>query len=286
MVRYRQERSAPRVILQALETTGSYLIYAILLLSINFLSSVSAANVENDYKDAATLFEKRDMASCHRAIEILEKNLEIKADHLDTQALISYAYAHEAFVLAQLGEKATEYQNSAEAFSKSVLSQQPQNNYARKTGLLLQLIAGNHIDVKKTLEKDISDKETDADLWYILATVSEGEKVSASLQKALALNPDHIWIYNDMAFRAIKLGDLATAQKWAAALEKRNASIADLDLLKAAIAAQKKDKKTAELHWADFSKKVPEFSLVAKIAGTPAKKKPSAQNQTKPNISF
>lgn len=274
------------MIRQALETAGSYLIYAVLLLSINFLSAASAANVESDYKDAATIFEKRDIASCHRAIEMLEKNLEIKADHLDTQALISFAYAHEAFVLTQLGEKATEYQNSADAFAKSVLSQQPQNIYARKTNLLLQLIAGNHIDVKKTLEKDISDKETDADIWYILATVSEGDKISLSLQKALALNPDHVWIYSDMAFRAIKLGDLATAQKWTTALEKRLTNIADLDLLKAAIAAQKKDMKTAEQHWADFSKKAPEFFLVSRISGTAAKKKPSAHKQTKANISF
>lgn len=286
MARHRLRPAAPPVVRRALETTGSYLIYALILLSINFLSSVYAVNVDSDYKDAATLFEKRDIASCHRAIQLLEKNLETKADHLETQALISFAYAHEAFVLTQLGEKATEYQNSADAFSKSVLSQQPQNSYARKTSLILQLIAGNHIDVKKTLEKDISDKETDADIWYILATVSEGDKVTASLQKALSLNPDHVWIYNDMAFRAIKLGDLATAQKWANALEKRSANIADLDLLKAAIAALKKDKKTAELHWADFSKKAPDFFLVSKLSGTAGKKKPSTHKQSKTNISF
>lgn len=286
MARYRVPRYSPQVVRQALETTGSYLIYAVLLLSINFVSSAFAANIESDYKDAATIFEKRDMVSCHRAIQLLEKNLEVKADHLDTQALISFAYAHEAFVLTQLGEKATEYQNSADAFSKSVLSQQPQNIFARKASLILQLIAGNHIDVKKTIEKDISDKETDPDIWYILATVSEGDKITSSLQKALSLNPDHVWIYNDMAFRAIKLGDLATAQKWASALEKRSANIADLDLLKAAIAAQKKDKKTAELHWADFSKKAPDFFLVSKLAGTHAKKKPLSQKQAKSNISF
>lgn len=271
---------------QVLETTGSYLIYALILLSINFISSVSALNVDSDYKDAVTVFEKRDIASCLKAIHMLEKNLEQKADHLESQALISFAYAHEAFLLTQLGEKATEYQNSADVFSKSVLSQQPQNAYARKTSLLLQLIAGNHIDVKKTLEKEITDKETDPDLWYIQAVVSEGDKIPAGLQKVLTLNADYIWIYSDMAFRAIKLGDLSAAQKWVNALEKRNSNLADLDLLKAVIAAQKKEKKLAEEHWDAFRKKVPEFFLVAKLLGHPIKKKTLPQKQAKPNVSF
>lgn len=247
----------------------SYAIFALSLLNLASLAAAPAAtvNVDNDYRDAAALFQRRDIVSCLRTINLLEKNLEKKPDHLDSQALISFAYAHEAFILSQLGESGTEYMNSADAFSKAVLTQQPKNPFARKAAMMLQLIAGNALEVRKTLEKEMTDKETDADLWYISAIVGEGDKTLKSLTTALNLNADHIWIYNDMAFRALKMNDLTTAEKWVRALEARRPGLADADLLKAAIAAQKRDKKAAQGFWVDFTRKAPEFSLVAKFGG-------------------
>lgn len=277
--------SSPQVITEVLEAAGSYTLYALVLLSINFLSAASAATPDSDFKDAAQLFEKRDIASCHSAIVMLEKVLEQKADHVDSQAMIAFAYAHEAFVLTQLGEKATEYQNSAEAFSKAVLSQQPQNSFARKASLLLQLMAGNHIDVRKTLEKDVTDKETDADLWYMLAVVSEGEAVNRALSKLFTLNANYVWAYSDMAFRAIKLNDLMVAEKWTNVLDRARPGVPETDLLRATIAAQKKDKKMAESYWSAFAKKAPDFPLVHKLTGK-AVKKPSTQRQGRTGISF
>lgn len=259
---------------RALDLAGQYVVYALLVLGANSLLPLSAANPDGDYKDAVALFEKRDTVSRIRAITILEKNLEQKADHLDSQALISYAYAHEAYIMSQIGEKATDYQNSAEAFSKAVLAQQPQNLYARKTSLFLQLTAGNHIDARKILERDVTDKEPDADLWYMLAVVSDGDKANKSLAKALTLNPDHVWIYSDMAFRAVKMGDLVVAEKWVAALEARRAGVPEADLLRAVIAASKKDTKAAKSHWANFARKAPDSSVVFKLGTTGKKKSP------------
>lgn len=259
---------------RVLDLAGQYIVYTLLLLGINSLFPLFAVNPDSDYKDAVTLFEKRDIVSRSRAIAILEKNLEQKADHLDSQALISYAYVHEAYVMGQIGEKATEYQNSGEAFAKAVLAQQPQNLYARKTALLLQLIAGNHVDARKILERDVTDKEIDADLWYMLAVVSEGDKANKALARALTLNPDHVWIYSDMAFRAVKMGDLAVAEKWVKALEARRAGVPEIDLLRAVIAAHRTDKKRAKEHWADFARKVPDSAIVSKL-GAPGKKKSS-----------
>jgi len=266
------------MIRQTLEDAGSYALYVVILLAINFFGAASAATVESDFKDAQSIFARRDLASGERALHMLEKILDQKADHLETQALISYIYAHEAFILTQLGEKATEFQNSADAFAKAVLTQQPQNANAKKASWLLMLIAGNHIDVKKILEKEITDKEVDADLWYMFATVNEGEKMQASLAKALSLNPEHIWIYSDLAFRAIKLGDLATAERWLSVLEARRSGSADGDLIRAALAAQKQDKKSAEAAWKSFSAKVPEFPLVKKISGK-AVRKPASKRK-------
>ena len=259
---------------RALDLAGQYLVYALLVLGANSLIPLFAANPDADYKDALALFEKRDIVSRIRAITVLEKNLEQKADHLNSQALISYAYAHEAYVMAQIGEKATDYQNSAEAFSKAVLAQQPQNLYARKTSLFLQLAAGNHIDARKILERDVTENETDADLWYMLAVVSEGEKTNKALAKALTLNADHVWIYSDMAFRAVKMGDLVVAEKWVAALDSRRAGAPEVDLLRAVIAANKKDAKAAKTHWANFARKAPDSAVVSKL-GASGKKKSS-----------
>jgi hypothetical protein len=245
--------------------------YAVFLVVINFSGSLFAANVDNDYRDALSVFQKRDLVSCHRAIVLLVKILEQKADHLDSQALISYAYAHEAFLLSQLGESATEYQNSADAFSKAVLAQQPQNIFARKTKLLLQLMNGNHLDVRKTLEKEVTDKETDADLVYMLAVVGDASTAGKTLSNALALNADYVWIYSDMAFRAIKMSDLAVAEKWARALEVRRPGLAEVDLIRAVIAAQKKDKQSVQSLWSDFSRKAPDFALVARFSGSKKK---------------
>ena len=208
---------------QVFDLAGQFVVYTLLVLTVNSLQPVFAANLDADYKDAVTIFEKRDVVSCGRAITALEKILSQKADHLDAQALISYAYAHEAFVMTQLGEKATEYQNSADAFAKAVLAQQPQNIYARKTMLFLQLVAGNENDARKILERDVTESQSDADMWYLLAIVSDGENSGRALSKALSLNPDHVWIYADMAFRAVKAGDLVIAEKWAKALELRRA---------------------------------------------------------------
>ncbi len=257
---------------RVLDLAGQYVVYTLLLVGINSLQPLFAANPDSDYKDAVTLFEKRDIVSRGRAIAILEKNLEQKADHLDSQALISYAYVHEAYVMTQIGEKATEYQNSAEAFAKAVLAQQPQNLYARKTTLFLQLAAGNYVDARKALERDVTEKETDADLWFMLAVVSEGDKGNKALAKALTLNPDHVWIYSDMAFRAVKMGDLAVAEKWVKALEGRRAGVPEADLLRAVIAAHRKDKKRAKEHWSDFARKVPDSAIVSKLGHTSKRK--------------
>ncbi len=244
-----------------------YAIYALLLVLLNALSSASAANVDNDYRDALSLFQRRDIASCLRTITLLERNLEQKADHADSQALIAYAYAHQAFILSQIGESGADYLNSADAFSKAVLAQQPQNPFARKAKLLLQLIGGNFADVRKTFEKELTDKETDADLWYMSAVAGDADKAAKSLGTALRLNADLVWIYTDMAFRALKMNDLSTAEKWLRALEARKPGIADIDLLKATIAAQRQDKKTVQASWSDFSRKAPDFALVARFAG-------------------
>lgn len=263
---------------QILEDTGSYILYTLILVLVNFSSAASAATVDSDFKDAQTVFDRRDLASGRKAIVMLEKILDQQASHLETQALVAYAYAHEAFILTQLGEKGTEFQNSAEAFTKTVLAQQPQNSNARKASWLLMLIAGNYTEVKNILEKTISDKETDADLWYMLASVSEGEKMQAALTKALTLNPDFIWVYSDLAFRSIKLGDVANAERWLTVLEAQRPGLAESDLLRAILAAQKKDKKTAEIAWKAFSIKIPEFYLVKKFSTKPTKKS-SARKQ-------
>lgn len=237
------------------------------LLSAASIAAAPAINVDNDYRDALSLFQRRDVVSCQRTITLLEKILERKADHTDSQALIAYAYAHQAFVLSQLGESGADYLNSADAFSKAVLAQQPQNAFARKAKLLLQLIGGGTADVRKTLEKEVTDKETDADLWYMLAVSGDADKAIKPLSTALSLNADLIWIYSDMAFRALKMGDLATAEKWQRALEARKPGVADADLIKAVLSAQKQDKKSAQSAWNEFARKAPDFPLVARFSG-------------------
>ena len=68
---------------------GSFILYALLIIGVNALSAAPAGNVDNDYKDALGLYEKRDIVSRQKAIQILERNLEINAEHIDTQALIA-----------------------------------------------------------------------------------------------------------------------------------------------------------------------------------------------------
>ena len=257
-----------------LESIGQFAASALLLLAVNSIHVIFAANLDTDYRDAVALFEKRDVVSRGNAMSLLEKNLQQKADHLESQALISYIYAHEAYVLAQIGEPASEYQNSATAFSKAVLAQQPQNLFARKTNLVLLMMAGNMIDARKTLEATVTDNETDADMWYLLALVSEGEKANKAIAKALTLNPDHVWIHSDMAFRALKMGEIAVAEKWAKALEAQRPGVPESDLLNAAIAAAKKDKKRAKESWGKFIRKAPDSSLANKIAASAKKNSP------------
>ena len=256
---------------QLLETAGRFIIYSLLLLFVNFLSAAHAADIDGEYRDAALVFEKRDMASTARAVAMLEKVLEQKPDHIDAQALVAFAYAHEAFVLTQMGEKATDYQNSADAFAKAVQAQQPENSSARKATLYLQLMSSNAGDARKTLEKVVTEKETDADLWYMLAIAGDADKSKNYLGRALAINSEHVWIYTDMAFRALKLGDTAIAEKWITALEAKRPSIPEIPLLHAVVAAQKKDKKRAQEQWAEFARRMPDSPLVLRL--NPAKKK-------------
>jgi len=253
------------------ESAGRYLLYATVLVAINFFSAVAAITPDADYKDAETMFQKRDLSSCLRSIQMLEKILEQKADHIDTQALLAYAYAHESFILAQIGQQGSEYANSAEAFAKAVLTQQPKNQYAAKAAILLALLNNKQDDVRKLLEKEVTDKEADPDLWYLLAVVSDGDKISKNLSKALSLRKDHVWIYSDMAFRAIKMSDLQVADKWIKALEAVRPGLGDTDLLQAVVAFQRKDTKNAQLFWDSFLRKTPEFSLTTTVP-KPAKK--------------
>lgn len=256
---------------QLLEVFGRFVIYSILLLVVNFLSAAHASNIDNDFKDAALAFAKRDMVSTQKAIAMLEKVLEQKPDHLDSQALIAYAYAHEAFVLSQMGETASDYQNSADAFAKAVLAQQPQNTQAKKATVFLLMMSGKSADARKLIEKDLTDKETDADAWYMYALTGDADKTVNHLNRALSLNPDHVWIYTDMAFRALKMGDAAVAEKWIKALEAKRPAVSEVPLLYAILAAQKNDKKRAQEQWAEFVRRSPDSPLVAKFS--PTKKK-------------
>lgn len=256
---------------RSFESAGRYVLYAAILSAINFFSTLAAASPDADYKDAETMFQRRDLSSCLRSIQMLEKILEQKADHLDTQGLLSYAYAHESFILSQIGQQGSEYQKSAEAFATAVLTRQPKNQYAQKAAILLALLNNKQDDVRKLLEKEVTDKEIDPDLWYLLAVVSDGDKISKNLSKALALRKDHIWIYSDMAFRAIKMSDLQVADKWIKALEAVRPGLGDTDLLQAVVAFQRKDTKNAQLFWDNFLRKTPEFSLTT-TAPKPVKK--------------
>ncbi len=87
---------------RTLDLAGQYFFSLLLLICLNSLQPLFAVNPDSDYKDALALFEKRDVVSRIRAITILEKNLETKADHLDSQALISYTYVHEAYIMSQV----------------------------------------------------------------------------------------------------------------------------------------------------------------------------------------
>jgi len=256
---------------QLLEIVGRFILYSLLLSLVNFLSAAHASNADSEYKDAAQAFAQRDMASTQKAIAMLEKVLEQKPDHLESQALIAYAYAHEAFVMSQLGESGSDYQNSAEAFVKAVQSQQPQNTSAKKAQIFLLMMTGKTSDARKIIEKDLNEKETDADIWYMYALAGDADRTVNHLNRALTLNPDHVWIYTDMAFRALKMGDAVVAEKWIKALEAKRPSAAEVPLLYAVLAAQKKDKKRAQDQWAEFVRRSPDSPLVAKLS--PAKKK-------------
>lgn len=242
-----------------------YFSYVLIAASLNFISSLFAASIEEDYREAQSFFEQRDLSSREKAISLLEKILEQKPDHLEAQALISYVYAHEAYILSQLDKSGAEYQNSADAFSKAVLSQQPSNVYARKTVLFLKLMAGNKADVETQIEKNWPQNERDADVWYFRALVGEGPEALKALQEAFKLNTAHVWIYSDMAFRALRVHDYANAEKWIAALQKQRADIADIDLLKASFAAQKGNEKEMRTAWDTFVRKVPDSSIVSRF---------------------
>lgn len=244
---------------------ASFLLYCLLLLSTNALLAAPAGNVDNDYKDALSLYERRDIVSLQKAIQILEHNLEVNAEHLDTQALIAFAYAHEAHLLQQIGEHSKDYHASAEAFAKAVLAKQPGNLFAKKTVIYLYLVGGLQQDASKLMAKEMTEKETDADMWYMQALLSEGDKSKKALLRALELKPNHVWIYSDMAFRAIQLNDLALAEKWIAALEARLPGIADIDLLKAVVAAQKKQRKEIQVHWSAFAAKAPDSPIMTRL---------------------
>lgn len=247
------------------EELATFLLYGLLILSANALFAAPSANVDKDYRDALNLYERRDIVSRQKAIQILERNLEVNAEHLDTQALIAFAYAHEAHLMQQIGEHSTDYLASAEAFAKAVLAKQPTNTFAKKTVIFLHLVGGLQLDASRLMAKEMTDKETDADMWYMQALLTEGEKSKRALTRALELKPNHVWIYSDMAFRAIQLNDLPLAEKWIAALEARTPGIADLDLLKAVVAAQKKNRKDIQLHWSAFTAKAPNSPIMSRL---------------------
>ena len=257
------------------DETLSFLLYALLIALTNAAFAAPPVNVDNNYKDALNLFEQRDIVSRQKAIHILERNLETNAEHQETQALIAFLYAHEAYLLQQLGERSNDYLTSAEAFAKAVLAKQPTNSFARKTVIYLHLIGGLHQDATKLMEKAMTEKETDPDMWYIQAVLSEGDKARKSLAKALELKPNHVWIYSDMVFRAIRLNEIPLAEKWIAALEARLPGIADIDLLRAVIASLKKDRKAAESHWGAFSNKAPDSPILAHLMNKNSKNKTS-----------
>lgn len=247
------------------EEFAAFLLCGMLIFGANALLAAPATNVDNDYRDALSLYERRDIVSRQKAIQILERNLETNAEHLDTQALIAFAYAHEAYLMQQIGEHSTDYLASAEAFAKAVLAKQPANMHAKKTVIFLHLVGGLQQDASRLMAKEMTEKETDADMWYMQALLSEGDKSKKALMRALELKPNYVWIYSDMAFRAIQLNDLPLAEKWIAALEARAPGIADLDLLKAVVAAQKKNRKDVQLHWSAFTAKAPNSPIMSRL---------------------
>jgi tetratricopeptide (TPR) repeat protein len=236
---------------------ASFLLYGLLLIGANVLFAAQPASVDNDYKDALSLYEKRDIVSLQKAIEILERNLKVNPEHLETQALISFAYAHEAYLMQQIDGRAADYLVSAENFAKAVLAKNPRNTFAKKTIIFSHLIVGQKAEAAKILAMEMNEKESDADMWYLQALLTEGDESKRALIRALELKPNHVWIYSDMAFRAIHFNDLPLAEKWIAALEARMPGIADLDLLKAVVAAQKKKRKDSQLHWSALNAKTP-----------------------------
>jgi predicted Zn-dependent protease len=262
----RRVQNARHAIYLALwEELAGFLLYAVLIFGANALLAAPAVSVDNDYRDALSLYEKRDIVSEYKAIQILERNLDANPDHLDTQALLAFAYAHEAHLLKQIGGQSADYMSSAEAFAKVVLAKQPANAYAKKTVIFLQLVGGLRQEAAQLLAKEITEKENDADLWYMQAVLTEGEKTTMALARALELKPNHVWIYSDMAFRSLELNDVPLAEKWIAALEARAPGIADLDLLKAVVAAQKKNRKEAQQHWSAFTAKAPNSPVITRL---------------------
>jgi tetratricopeptide (TPR) repeat protein len=250
---------------KALDNLGQFIVYLLLLIAVNALSSVSAA--DTDYEKAAAEYNKRDIVSQDNALSQLEKILEKKPDNVEAQALAAYVYAHKAYVLRQLGNTDAKYLNSAETLTKAVTVKQPKNIYARKATIFLQLMSNSTADARRTLEREVGDAETDPDLWYMLACVSDRDKSYAALTRALKLPGSHIWIYTDMAFQALKSDDLPTAEKWISYLEARHPNLAEADMLKAVLAAKKKDNKQTEYYWKIFAGKLPTFRLTKNVSG-------------------
>lgn len=265
MARPHSQRGVFRVYTRLSEGLAQLLFYAALVLAANALFAQAQPAVEAQYQDALTLFEKRDLKSIQGAINLLEKNIDLNAEHLETQALIGFVYAHEANILSQLGQSSTEYLNSANAFAQNVLLRDPKNKFAIKTTIYLLMIGGKNSDAAKLLSSEMNEKETDADLWYFQAALTDGDKSLQSLARALELKPDHVWIYSDMAFRALRLNNLSVAEKWISALETRSPNTADALMLRAIFSAQKKDITAASSYWSSFESKAAGLPVIESL---------------------
>jgi len=239
--------------------------HGLLLILFNFTSNLFAQSVDLEFNEARILFENRDLISISKAMIALEKIIAKNPDHLETQALLSFVYAHQASIARQIGQPSIDYENSASAFSTSVLAVQSNHRMALKTNAFLLLSNGNRIDAKKIIDAQIQPNETDIDWLYMQAVVSEEDKTIPILSAALSLNTSHVWIYFDMAMRSVKSNNLPNADKWLSGLKVKYPHIAEIDLLQIVIAAYKNDRNAVEEHAANFLKKMPSSLISKKI---------------------
>ncbi|MCX7632256.1 MAG: hypothetical protein N2Z22_02855 [Turneriella sp.] len=247
--------SSPRKPQKLWEQALTYTLYTILLLAANAILAATP-DVEDSYREALALFERRDLVSTQKAITLLENILKIRPDHTATQALTSFAYAHEAHLLQQLQLPASDYLNSAAAFARVAQSKEPGNPFALKAEIVLHLIAGRKQEAQTLLAQRPLKKEQDADFCYFHAATSDGQMAQRALAKALALKPNHVWIYSDMAMRALRQKNTALAEKWIQALEKNAPATADADLLRAMLATEQKKRSEAKKYWSAFLQKL------------------------------